>query len=74
MIVKKYGTPNIIAKLEAHRPAVLFIDKTGVIPPYKVDGLDSMEYHIADEEYKMVFSGNEFTIKCSEYDIYILTS
>lgn len=71
--MNKSGTANIIAKMDDKKPAVLFIDKTHQIDPYRVTGLDSLEYDAVNHAYILDFNGNVFTVSLSDYDMYFMT-
>lgn len=72
--MNKSGTSNIIAKLDDHKPTLLFIDKTHQIAPYRVSGCDSIEYDAGNHAYICTFSGTSFVVALSDYDIYLLTN
>lgn len=67
------GTSNIICKLDDNKPTVLFIDKTHQIDPYRVQGLDSLQYDSVNHAYVFDFGGNVFTVPLADYDMYLLT-
>ena len=67
------GTSNIICKLDDNQPTVLFIDKTHQIDPYRVQGLDSLQYDAVNHAYILDFGGNVFTVPLADYDMYLLT-
>lgn len=71
-MMNQTGTSNIICKLSDRNPTVLFIDKTHIIPPYRVSGLEKLEYDGANHAYILTFGGTDFTVLLNEYDMYII--
>ncbi|MBO5956640.1 MAG: hypothetical protein J6Q39_03710 [Bacteroidales bacterium] len=71
--MNKNGTSNIICKLSDNNPSVLF--KYKVNPndaPYRVSGLEKLEYDGANHAYILTFGGTDFTVLLSEWDMYLL--
>lgn len=67
------GTSNIICKLSDRNPTVLF--KYKINPndaPYRVSGLEKLEYDGANHAYILTFGGTDFTVLLSEWDMYII--
>ena len=72
-MMNKTGTSNIICKLSDNNPSVLFKDKQNPNnAPYRVSGLEKLEYDGANNAYILTFGGTDFTVLLSEWDMYLL--